>query len=75
MPSFHSQYEFKKYRIDLDIKGEAVGYAVEVNARGKGPAERTLWTAGNGKPMPQRMRAVLSVPGTLDSIAYVMGGA
>lgn len=73
MPSFYNHYNWRKYRIDLDDKGEPIAYAVEVHARGKGPAERTLWRKDSGKPMPQRLKDVLDVRGTCETIAYVMG--
>jgi hypothetical protein len=73
MPSFYNQYNWRKYRVDLDSNGEPIAYAVEVNARGRGPTERLLWRKDDGKPMPQRLKDVLNVRGTCATIAYVMG--
>jgi hypothetical protein len=74
MKSFYNFYQWKKYRIDLDeATGEIIGYAVEVNARGRKPVERGLWSKSSGTPMPQRLKDVTNVRGTADTIAYVMG--
>lgn len=73
MPSFYNHFEWRKYRVDLAEDGEPVAYAVEVCARGKRTSERLLWHKNSGKPMPQRLKDVLNVRGTSDTIAYVMG--
>jgi len=73
MKSFHTWYNGKKYRVDLDDQtGEIIGCAVEVFARGKRATERKLWRKDEPKPMPQTVRDVMNMPSTNDAIARWM---
>lgn len=76
MPTISLYKNDRQYTVELNDKGVPVAYAVRVDARGKRPTDRWLWSVQrhgliNGD-IPQGLKDLLNVRGACEAIARAM---